>query len=77
MINECVTVLHTQAQPMERSRRPSPASRNRQHGGAASLDLVLILGVVLPLVGFVLPASRIAIQAAFSWFCRVTTTPFL
>jgi hypothetical protein len=39
--------------------------------------VVLILGVVLPLVGFVLPLSRTAIQAAFAWFCRVTSSPFL
>ena len=46
-------------------------------GGSGSIDFVLILGVVLPLVAFVLPASRIAIQASFAWFCRVTTSPFL
>lgn len=45
--------------------------------GSASIDFVLILGVVLPMVAFVLPASRIAIQASFAWFCRVTTSPFL
>ena len=62
---------------MQRSSNLTIATGTPNRVGAASLDLVLILGVVLPLVGFVLPASRIGIQAAFAWFCRVTTSPFL
>lgn len=48
----------------------------KERRGAASLDYVLILGVVLPMVGFVMPACRVAIQAAFAWFCRITASPF-
>lgn len=62
---------------MHRLNRPLVALRPKRRAGAASLDYVLILGVVLPLVGFVLPLSRTAIQAAFAWFCRVTSSPFL
>jgi hypothetical protein len=63
--------------PMRRFTRPSPPTTDRRRRGSGSIDFVLILGVVLPLVAFVLPASRIAIQASFAWFCRITTSPFL
>jgi len=62
---------------MQRSIRPSGLAGQGVRRGAASLDWVLTLGVVLPMVAFVLPASRVAVQAAFAWFCRVTSSPFL
>lgn len=62
---------------MRRFRCPSCRTIDPRRRGSASIDFVLILGVVLPLVAFVLPASRVAIQASFAWFCRVTTSPFL
>ena len=62
---------------MRRFIHPSPSTTNRRRRGSGSIDFVLILGVVLPLVAFVLPASRITIQASFAWFCRITTSPFL
>ncbi len=45
--------------------------------GAASLDFVLLLVVVLPIVALVLPLCRTAIQASFAWFSRVITCPFM
>jgi|GEM_PF-2756513 len=69
--------LNSGVQLMQRSRRPTRAVRWRGRSGAASLDYVLILGVVLPIVAFVLPASRVAVQASFAWFCRITSSPFL
>ena len=62
---------------MRRSKCPPEGTINSRRRGSASIDFVLILGVVLPMVAFVLPASRIAIQASFAWFCRITTSPFL
>ena len=69
--------LTFRASLMRRSIRSSTCLVTPLRRGAASLDYVLILGVVLPLVAFVLPASRVAIQASFAWFCRITTSPFL
>lgn len=62
---------------MHRPMRPLAASHPKRRAGSGSLDVVLILGVVLPIMGFVLPLSRTAIQAAFAWFSRVTSSPFL
>lgn len=62
---------------MQRSSRSLRAARGQGRSGAASLDFVLILGVVLPIVAVVLPASRVAVQASFAWFCRITSSPFL
>ncbi len=61
---------------MRRAVRPSRVARRGHRPGSASIDYVLILGVVLPMVAFVLPASRDAIQASFAWFCRITSSPF-
>ena len=62
---------------MQRSMRPPRTGDCHRRPGAASLDSVLILGVVLPLVAVVLPSSRVAVQAAFAWFCRIISSPFL
>lgn len=58
-------------------RRRKVTRRSLIRAGAASLDFILILGVVLPIVALVLPLSRTAIQASFAWFSRVITCPFM
>ena len=58
-------------------RRLTARPQNQNRAGAASLDFILILGVVLPIVALILPLSRTAIQASFAWFSRVITCPFM
>ena len=60
---------------MQRSIHPTLPARQRT--GSGSIDTVLILGVVLPLVVFVMPRCMDAIRASFAWFCRITSSPFL
>ena len=62
---------------MQRPVRLSRVALPRRRAGSGSIDTVLILGVVLPLVVFVMPRCMRAIQASFAWFCRITSSPFL
>ena len=62
---------------MRRPVRPLRATLFGHRSGSGSIDTVLILGVVMPLVAFVLPKCMDAIQASFAWFCRITSSPFL
>lgn len=45
--------------------------------GAASLDYVLILGVVLPLVAFVMWAGPRIIRLAYEMICVLVSWPFM
>jgi hypothetical protein len=45
--------------------------------GAASLDYVLVLGVALPLVGFILLAGPKIIRLAYEMTCVMVSWPFM
>jgi hypothetical protein len=45
--------------------------------GAASLDYVLVLGVVLPLVGFILLVGPKIIRLAYEMTCVMVSWPFM
>ena len=54
--------------------------RENDHGvraGAAVIDYILGLGVVLPLLLFVIPASRRAMQLVFELTCTLVAWPFM
>lgn len=53
-------------------------SRNvRRRAGVASLDYVLVLGVVLPLVAFVLWAGPLIMRLAYEMVCVLVSWPFM
>jgi hypothetical protein len=45
--------------------------------GAAAVDYVLGLGVVLPLLAVVLPAGRRIMQLVFEFTCTLVAWPFM
>lgn len=49
----------------------------KQRRGAATVDFLLGLGVVLPLLVIVLPAGRRAMQLIFELACALVAWPFL
>jgi hypothetical protein len=53
----------------------SPQSSRRR--GAATVDYVLGLGVVLPLLVVVIPTSRRMMQAVFELACTLVAWPFM
>lgn len=55
-----------------RKRRQGPCRR-----GLASLDYVLILGVVLPMVGFVFWAGPELMRLVYELLCVVVSWPFM
>jgi len=57
-----------------RSARP-PGRKLRR--GAATVDYLLGLGVVLPLLLIVIPAGRRAMQLIFELACTLVAWPFL
>jgi len=51
--------------------------RHRGRRGLASLDYVLILGVVLPLVAFIMWAGPRIIRLAYEMVCVLVSWPFM
>jgi hypothetical protein len=49
----------------------------RRRAGAAALDYVLILGVILPLVAFVMWAGPRIIRLAYEMICVLVSWPFM
>jgi len=61
---------------MQSVRHARRSGRNPRRG-AATVDYVLGLGVVLPLLLIVLPAGRRAMQLIFELACGLVAWPFL
>lgn len=59
---------HTQGQPT------APADPRR---GAATLDYVLVLGIILPLAAIVLPTGKRIIQLVYEMICVWLAWPFM
>ena len=62
------------------SRRLSPPpidGRPRGRRGVGTLDYVLALGIVLPLLAVILPQGRRAMQLVFEMTTTLTAWPFL
>jgi len=55
-------------------RRPARFANRR---GAGTLEFVLVLGVVLPLVGIAYPATRRMLQLVYEMTCTLISWPFL
>lgn len=53
------------------------ASQPPRRRGAASVDYILGLGVVLPLLVVVLPAGRRLMQLVYEFTCTVVAWPFM
>lgn len=63
---------------VHRPRPTAPACRTASgRTGAAVLDYVLALGVVLPLLAIVLPMSRRIMQLVFEMTCTLIAWPFM
>ncbi len=45
--------------------------------GAATLDYVLLLGVIFPLVAFIVPTGKKMIQLAYEMACTLIAWPFM
>ena len=61
---------------MRRWRRRHGARRARR-AGAAALDYVLVLGVILPLVAFILWTGPKIMRLAYEMVCVLVSWPFM
>ncbi len=52
-------------------------SKPKSRAGLASLDYVLILGVVLPLVAFIMGAGPKIMRLAYEMVCVLVSWPFM
>lgn len=59
----------------KQAEQTAPATARR--GGAAAIDYILGLGVVLPLLLIVIPASRRTMQLIFEFTCTLVAWPFM
>ena len=57
----------------------NPAFRSVSHrrAGVSTLDYMLVLGVVLPLVAFVIPAGKRIIQLTYEMACTLIAWPMM
>ncbi len=62
---------------MRRIRREGQRDRLRRRAGVSSLDYILILGVVLPLVAFLAWAGPRIIELAYEMVCLLVSWPFM
>jgi hypothetical protein len=60
-----------------RQRRHPQDTQRRLRPGAATVDYLLGLGVVLPLLLIVIPAGRRAMQLVFELACTLVAWPFM
>lgn len=63
--------------PRFRRTTPNGSRRRPPRVGAATLDYVLALGIVLPLLVVILPQGRRAMQLVFEMTTTLTAWPFL
>jgi hypothetical protein len=59
------------------ARSADSAARPRRRKGAAALDYVLVLGVILPLAGFVLWIGPQIMSAVYDVTCTLVSWPFM
>ena len=57
--------------------RVSHGRKSRRRRGAATLDYVLILAVILPLVAWMMTAGRRIILLAYEMVCLLVAWPFM
>jgi hypothetical protein len=53
----------------------SPTQRSR--AGVSTLDYILVLGVILPLIAFVMPAGKRIIQLTYEMVCTLVAWPMM
>ena len=51
--------------------------RDRRRRGSASLDYVLILGVILPMAAFIILKGREIMRLVYEFLCVMVAWPFL
>ena len=59
---------------MRRSRQPRTKRARR---GLATLDYVLLLGVIMPLAAFLFRAGPLIIRLAYEMVCVIVSWPFM
>jgi len=62
---------------MRRSRRTPSTRTANLRSGVSSLDYVLILGVVFPLVVFIIKIGPRIMQLAYEMVCLLISWPFM
>ena len=62
---------------MRRSRETGRRHEVRRRAGRAAVDYVLILGVVLPLVAFIMWVGPRMMRLAYDMVCLLVSWPFM
>jgi hypothetical protein len=57
--------------------RTTEARRPRRRAGVTTLDYVLVLGVILPMVAFMMTHGRAVIGVVYQMLCVLISWPFL
>ena len=63
-----------------RNTRPTGSKRLatlQRRAGASTLDYILVLGVILPLVAFIIPTGKRIIQLTYEMVCTLVAWPMM
>lgn len=53
------------------------AARSDSRAGVSTLDYILVVGVILPLVAFAIPAGKRIIQLTYEMVCTLVAWPMM
>lgn len=60
-----------------RRRLPDLERRGCRRAGVATLDYVLVLGIILPLAAIVIPAGKRILELVYEMICTLIAWPFM
>jgi hypothetical protein len=72
-----MVVVQSRHRPTTGKRRFPSVGQVRGRRGVATLDYILVLGVVLPILAIVIPQGRRMMQLVFEMTCALVSWPFM
>jgi len=76
-VRAAIVTLTRRSQSRERTKLRAYTRRGVRRAGASSLDYILILGVILPMVAAIIGYGRQAIRVTYEMVCALVSWPFM
>ena len=76
-VRTAMMTLTRRSQSRQRTELRAHLRRGGRRAGASSLDYILILGVILPMVAAIIGYGRQAIRLTYEMVCALVSWPFM